>query len=143
MSNSLPAKFRDWSDASTYRTVTDSYTKTEVDNSLSLKANSSALSSYILTNDALDALNNKANSADVYTKTAADNLLADKADSANVYSKSEIDTQMSNKASASTVSGLVDYKAAVKVLARALQASLTLQDPDTPNSGFNWSILTA
>jgi hypothetical protein len=60
-----------------------------------------------------------------------------------VYDKAEIDSQMGNKASASTVSSLVDYKAAIKVLARALEASLSLQDPDTPANPFDWSVLTA
>jgi hypothetical protein len=174
MTGTLPATFKNWSDASTYRTVADSYSQSQVDSAVSAKldssaiadysttsqmnsaladkADSSALASYALSSDVTDGLANKVNNADlasyalvanVYTQAEVDSALADKIDSADVYSKGEIDTQMSGKASASTVSGLVDYKALVKVLARALQASLTLQDPDTPANAFDWSGLVA
>lgn len=66
------------------------------------------------------ALNNKANSSDVYTKqqtytqTEVDNLLSDKADSDDVYTKTETDTLLGGKANTShghaisDVSGLQD-----------------------------------
>lgn len=56
------------------------YTKTEIDNLLSQKANSS----------------------DVYTKSQTDDLLSNKADSSNVYSKSETDNLLSNKIDTTT-----------------------------------------
>jgi hypothetical protein len=132
--------------------IADYSTTVQMNSALADKADSSALASYALSSDVTDGLANKANTADlasyalvanVYDIAAVDSALGAKADSADVYDKAAIDSQMGNKASASTVSGLVDYKAAVKVLARALQASLTLQDPDTPANAFDWSILTA
>lgn len=59
--------------------------------------------------DLKNALDDKANSADTYTKTQADNLLAGKANSNDVYSKSavysktETDTLLNSKADATTV----------------------------------------
>ena len=47
------------------------------------------------------ALNNKANKSDVYTKTETDGLLNDKANSSDVYTKSETDGLLNNKANAS------------------------------------------
>lgn len=48
-------------------------------------------------------INKKANSADVYSKTDADNLLANKANAADVYTKTEADNLLNAKADASAV----------------------------------------
>lgn len=50
-----------------------------------------------VSNATQQALNNKANSSDVYTKTEADGLLNDKANKSDVYTKTETDTGL-NKA---------------------------------------------
>lgn len=61
-----------------------------------------------------DALENKADNSDVYTKSQlytkseVDTLLDDKADSADVYSKAEVNTALSNKADSSVVSTLAE-----------------------------------
>ena len=49
------------------------------------------------------ALNNKANKSDVYTKTETDGLLNDKANKSDVYTKAETDTSLNNKANKSDV----------------------------------------
>ena len=48
-------------------------------------------------------INKKANSADVYSKTDADNLLANKANATDVYTKTEADNLLNAKADASAV----------------------------------------
>ena len=48
-------------------------------------------------------INKKANSADVYSKTDTDNLLANKANAADVYTKTEADNLLNAKADASAV----------------------------------------
>lgn len=48
-------------------------------------------------------INKKANSADVYSKTDADNLLANKANTTDVYTKTEADNLLNAKADASAV----------------------------------------
>ena len=52
----------------------------------------------------VSAVDLKANSADVYTKTESDNLLAKKADSTTVYTTSQVDEKLKSYASVSDLS---------------------------------------
>ena len=85
--------------------LTGIYTKTEVDNLLSAKADK--LDTYTKT-EVNTLLNAKANANDVYsksetyTKTEVDTALQGKADASNVYTKSETDTLLNAKANQST-----------------------------------------
>jgi hypothetical protein len=85
---------------------TETYTRTEVDYALGLKANASNVytKSETYTKTEVDtALGLKANSADVYTKTEVDTALGLKANASNVYTKTEVDTALGLKANASNV----------------------------------------
>ena len=64
--------------------------------------------------EANNLLNAKANSADVYTKTEADNLLNAKANSADVYTKTAADTLLDAKADKATVEATYATKEALK-----------------------------
>ena len=54
------------------------------------------------------AVDAKANAADVYSKTETDTKLADKANAADVYSKTETDTKLADKANAADVYSKTD-----------------------------------
>lgn len=56
-----------------------------------------------VSNATQQALNNKANSSDVYTKSETDGLLNNKANANDVYSKTKTDELLNNKANASDV----------------------------------------
>ena len=66
-----------------------SYSKSDVDSKVSVKADAS---------DVRTALGYKANSADVYTKTQVDTSLGLKANSTDVYTKTQVDTSLGLKA---------------------------------------------
>ena len=74
--------------------------QSELEAGLALKANSADIYTKTATDNLLNA---KANSADVYTKTEADNLLAVKANSADVYTKTEADELFNAKANSADV----------------------------------------
>ena len=99
-------------DLTDYYKKTEVYDKTEVDNLVSPKANSSDVyeKSETYTKTEVDNLvSPKANSSDVYaktetyTKTEVDNLVSPKANSADVYSKTSVDNLLSSKADSSDV----------------------------------------
>ena len=72
----------------------DVYTKTQVDNLVSPKANSSDVYSKSETytkTEVGNLVSPKANSSDVYTKTETDNLVSPKANSSDVYTKTQVD----------------------------------------------------
>lgn len=75
------------------------YTKTEVDNLLSSKANASDVYTKSQTDNLLNA---KADSSNVYTKSETDNLLSSKANSSDVYSKSETNNLLNAKVDTTT-----------------------------------------
>ena len=60
------------------------------------------LASYYTKSEIDNLLSTKANSSDVYTKSQTDNLLNAKANSSDVYSKSETDNLLSNKVDTTT-----------------------------------------
>ena len=70
-----------------------------------------------VSNATQQALNNKANKSDVYTKTESDELLNNKANTNDVYSKTKTDELLNNKANANNVytkteaDGLLNNKA--------------------------------
>ena len=74
------------------------YTSEQVDGKIS-----SELAPYAKTADVNAELAKKANAEEVYTKTAADQLLAGKANVGDSYTKAEADTLLSAKANASAV----------------------------------------
>ena len=76
------------------------YTKSQTDNLLDAKANSSDVYSKSQTDTLLDA---KANTSDVYSKTQTDTLLDAKANTSDVYTKSQTDNLLDAKANASDV----------------------------------------
>lgn len=82
------------------------YTKSEIDNKLSGKVNVATYNAKV--SELETAIGTKANSSDVYTKTATDTLLDAKADADDVYAKdetyndSEIDDKLNLKADKST-----------------------------------------
>nr|DAT88691.1 MAG TPA: hypothetical protein [Caudoviricetes sp.] len=98
-------------------TVSDTYSKSEIDLKLSLKANSSDVYSKAETNERLadkanksdlpdtsilatkDELNLKANKSDVYSKVEVDEKIADAGtiDLSNYYKKAEVDSKLSVK----------------------------------------------
>lgn len=67
----------------------------------------------------------KANSADVYTKTAMDDLLDDKANKADVYTSTYIDTELGKKANSADLGSLAAKSSVAKTdLATALASEL-------------------
>lgn len=79
---------------------TESYSKTEVDDALALKANAAD----VYTKTEVDsALVLKADVVDVYSKTETDSLLSDKADSADVYTITQTDGLLADKADAASL----------------------------------------
>ena len=60
--SSIPCSFKNWSDASVYRTVADSYSQSDVDSAVGAKADAS----------------------NVYTKTQVDNAVGAKLDSSAI-----------------------------------------------------------
>lgn len=67
----------------------------------------------------------KANSADVYTKTAMDDLLDDKANKADVYTSTYIDTELAKKANTADLGSLAVKSSVAKAdLATALASEL-------------------
>ena len=99
----------------TVYTTEDTYTRTDIDGKLDLKANAA---------DVNNELAKKADTANVYTRTEADskldlkanaadvnNELAKKADAANVYSRTEADSKLDLKANAVDVNNELAKKA--------------------------------
>lgn len=78
------------------------YTKTEVNDALSSKANRSHTHTISNITNLQTTLNNKAEKSSTYTKTQVDTALSSKADSSDTYTKTEVDTALSSKANAST-----------------------------------------
>ncbi len=100
---SVDKKLADMS--STLATITNTYTKTEVDSIADAKVDGSlSLSSISAGNKIITEteLNLKANSADVYTQSQLDTALSGKADTSAVYSKTDSDTNLSAKANQDT-----------------------------------------
>ena len=87
----------------------DVYSKTEVDNLLADKADSTDIIDAYSKTEVDNLLNDKVNTDDVvdaYSKTEVDNLLANKADSDTIvesYSKDEVDTLLADKANTSAI----------------------------------------
>lgn len=82
----------------------DVYTKTEVNNSLAGKADSSTVSSLSSTVSSLsNTVSGKANSSDVYTKTEINNQMSGKASTSDV---STLSSQVSSKASQSDLNSV-------------------------------------
>lgn len=91
-----------------YALKSDVYNKTQIDSKVSDINTSigSEESSRIAGDDNLQTqINQKANSADVYTKTAVDTLLGNKADASTTYTKTEVDTALGAKANSADVYG--------------------------------------
>ena len=99
----------------TVYTTEDTYTRTDIDGKLDLKANAA---------DVNNELAKKADAANVYSRTEADskldlkanaadvnNELAKKADAANVYSRTEADSKLDLKANAADVNNELAKKA--------------------------------
>lgn len=84
-------------------------TKQELTQGLAGKVDNATLDNYYTKTQADNLLNNKANSTDVYTKTEADNLLSAKANANSVYSKSEVDTLLQGKANTSDLPDMTNY----------------------------------
>lgn len=202
--SSLSCDFKSWASASVYRTVADSYTKSDVDTAVGAKLASAdlessidALSKYALSADvpdvsgklntadletAVDALSKYATSSGVdsaistalvsYTATsgldtAIDGLGYLKAagvatevalSMADYEAKADLDTDVAaagyqksadvSSAISSAISGLANASDVfakantdLNKLFRALENSLSLQDPDTPANPFDWSSL--
>lgn len=82
--------------------TTKYYTKDEVDEELSGKADkSTTLAGYGIENaytktEVNNLLTNKANTSSVYTKTQTNNLLDEKANARDVYTKQEVNTLIQN-----------------------------------------------
>ena len=74
-------------------TTDETYTQTEADAKLDLKANAA---------DVSNELAKKADAANVYTKTEADGKLDLKANAADVYTKTDVDGKLANKADKAT-----------------------------------------
>ena len=70
------------------------YTKTEVDNKLSGKVNVATYNAKV--SELENAIDDKADADDVYTKTATDTLLDAKANSSDVFTKAETNTLLQN-----------------------------------------------
>ena len=87
----------------------DVYSKTEVDNLLADKADSTDIIDAYSKTEVDNLLNDKVNTDDVvdaYSKTEVDNLLANKADSDTIvesYSKDEVDALLADKADTSAI----------------------------------------
>jgi len=91
-----------------YALKADVYNKTQIDSKVSDINTSigSEESSRIGADENLQAqINQKANSADVYTKTAVDTLLNNKADKSTTYTKTEVDSALASKANSADVYG--------------------------------------
>ena len=89
--------------------IIDSYTKEEVDDLLADKADSSSLIDAYSKDEVNNLLDGKADSSaivDAYSKTEVDTLLTGKADSTDIidaYSKTEVDNLLANKADSSAI----------------------------------------
>ena len=84
----------------------DVYSKTDVDNLLANKADTSAIIDAYSKTEVDGLMNAKANANDVYAKTDVDNLLSAKADSADIidaYTKDEVDDLLADKADSSSL----------------------------------------
>jgi hypothetical protein len=78
------------------------YTKTEVDTSLALKADITTVNT---------ALSLKSDQSTTYTKAEVDTSLALKANQSSTYTKTEVDTALSSKADTTTVNSALALKA--------------------------------
>ena len=84
----------------------DVYSKTDVDDLLANKADTSAIIDAYSKTEVDDLMDDKANVNDVYAKTEVDNLLSAKADSADIvdaYTKEEVDDLLADKADSSSL----------------------------------------
>ena len=76
----------------------------------------------------IEEVNKKANAADVYTKTKADELLATKADSTSVYTKTEADELLADKADSTSVYTKTEIDGKVQTLEGNINTKLATSD---------------
>ena len=84
----------------------DVYSKTDVDDLLANKADTSAIIDAYTKTEVNNLMDAKANANDVYAKTDVDDLLSTKADSADIidaYTKEEVDDLLADKADSSSL----------------------------------------
>ena len=130
------------SDLANYYTKSETYSKSQTDDALALKADSADVYDKTYIDNAFTgvntALGTKADKSTTYTKTETDNALSLKADKSDTYTKAQIDTALSGKVDNAT---LANYYTKDEVDAKVYATYPSIDVSPAPIASFETDIV--